>query len=47
MGGVGAQGEGSWGGGGFTFADGNHSFEERNAEAVEVLVGVGNLHVRG
>ena len=41
----GAQGEGRWGGGGFTFADGNRFFEERNDEAVEVLVGVGNLHV--
>ena len=38
---------GGEGGGGFTFTYGNHFFEERNDEAVEVLVGVGNLHVWG
>ena len=39
-----AQGEGRGGG---TFIDGNHFFEERNDEAVQVLVDVGNLQVQG
>ena len=47
MGGVGRTETGGGGGGGFTFTDGNHFFEDRNDEAVEVLVGVGNLHVWG
>ena len=47
MGGVGRTERGGEGGGGFTFTDGNHFVKERNDEAVEVLVGVGNLHVWG
>ena len=32
---------------GATFTDENHFFEERNDEAVVVLLGVGGLHVWG
>jgi len=41
----GAREEEGWVGGGFTFIDGNHFFEERKAKAVEVLLGVGDQHV--
>ena len=47
MGGVGRTERGGESEGGFTFTDGNHFFEERKDEAVEVLVGGGSLHVWG